>query len=863
MILVIPIFPTTPEEKSLLWRPIDGTVFLDFSLLRFSQTTLPGVDEVSVITNEPSLVRRVSRLGFRNHILNNGITENSDFLPFGASAAVQWLEQNTAKKEAIIADYRSPLLSWKTIEKALTKYRLSDTELVLSFVPMEDHPCQWESYFRIMDLDLACSSTQMRHKQAVDSCRISTEALYRSVWRDDQNPGPHQSLLNSDMYGDEKTFLIDDGERTSLYLRNDAIAHGLILRVWPIRGDGHMETEPIDIHVRDHSRYEHFSPVADANQFLGPLYEFSPSQDIRAVITAHLLCCDKGEADLVEPLRTRDRLWEIEETNGQRINSESRSIISGRQAFPRVYSLHRAFAIGSLNALKNADQLLSRGHLSGFQISRVEAVSLNTELDLLKILAFRRKQTRRSQLSQSVTLNNTNGSTCSFHRKPGKPVHQMKTVCQTSSFKADMLHSINEINRDLENIQKDRSEKNIENLRERIDRLRYRVLHKISLCFELQTTRLQNGTGSKLNDLTDFTHLTYANLVSILKTLLETITSFQDYIDNLEKVCLPDNRLAPYVGFDLNDRSGGYLRCVMDDTAFQDQSGFVATLETERQRGEDSWYDSQFIPRILTADQSMNLFVSAFGVSRQSPQLRIIDLPNRVSRTLRTDRQYSGIWFDQEEEVLFALRYLLDGRKNLAMERLDREGRIMQSVPMSTFGRHQTVLPSRLAGNDSSNLYLMDMDPTNNHILKLDKSTLKPVDNIRIPLMNHLSNFKIIKNSLFLIFKRLQTIAVYDLNTAHLEWFSSCNFGYPIDILTGPDNIGYFLLRTKSPVNSFTECDPHGIIRIDKDFGVVSDHWLDSCRISDSIHLESDMECIVLADIKNGLRILSFSSETD
>jgi hypothetical protein len=905
MMLVIPIFPQNPEQEALLWRSINGEAFLPWSLRRFSDASLAGM-HVLVCTDNQIAVNHAMALQFDVRLLLADGPPAAPFLPPGSGSLLQHLADlplSNEKQIVMLADYRTPLLSWTTMAKALAEFHESDASLLVSMAPVEDHPCQMGCYFRIIDFDIGCiqqgENLVGEQLRGLDDIRWPVYRAQKNFSRKIYTADSHQGI--------RKILLIPGDKGRDLYVRRDCLSNATIVRLWQVVDNAFSEPKTVDVVL---PRADHLNTIVVSgcrHEFIGPIHTFESTQDIRNVISIFLQPCDHGEADFVEPLHVMEKLWDVDRDTGQRLNGSSGAAINGRQDFPDVCSLHSALAVGTARSMTMAVERLARSQMQGFALNRIQSLSVRTFLDLFKLRAYQHAQQFDHRNMKIDFADEHMLFAKTFHSNnqalPFRGSYPVSDISQRNK----IFNKIKRLELNINDLSKKATQRypQIETefvaLQNELEQIRQWILQEIFLLIQMQEYCQNREQTYALNGLSRIAVQLETNFVDLLLSHSETVSHHQDTFDaNREE----KGRLAFAVGrklYETGDIDGalnawlealevdpGNLVIHQNMASISDNTGTTKPVENisndidhleiaagggciaasdiesaELLNSIQSQYFLQEIgsghvgelpfPRILTTDHKTSLFLSAFDTNRQFPSLSRFDLETMQLHTLREDRQYSGLWYDQACQVLYALRILLNGEKKHAVEVLDREGNILEIFPLPDTGSHQILFPSRLAGDESNGLYIMDL--AKHQIVHLAKKSLKPTGIIRFPKLAKLTSLRFIGNKLFFVFKSLHMIAGYEPATGHMHWLPVKNISFPIDIVAEPESGNFFVIRTGHSFNSFTENDQHAIAKFDKEFCRIFQGWIGLSRISDAILLSHQgRTALFLADIIKGLR---------
>ena len=156
MKIIIPIYLKNKFEENLLDLEINR-VPLAFSAV---DTLCQIADaEIHIFTEPDSPLDYSHYPNVQHHRKENGETSRSFFnnLPDGAFDSLLFFEKGLDNNEIlVIIDYRNPTISGDLIHKAIDSFLIDPEKTLVSVTIPKDNPVQFNSYYRIIEMDVAC-----------------------------------------------------------------------------------------------------------------------------------------------------------------------------------------------------------------------------------------------------------------------------------------------------------------------------------------------------------------------------------------------------------------------------------------------------------------------------------------------------------------------------------------------------------------------------------------------------------------------------------------------------------------------------------------------------------------------------------
>lgn len=154
MKVLIPIYPSTPGEESLLKHRVGG---FSLALLAAKEICLLPDAEVHVFTTEEHSCDYSSYpIHHHRQLLRDKDLSQLAHLPLGTGQSIEYIKQhsNNPDETVLIVDYRTANITLDLINKAYRSYLELPVLPLLSIHKAKDNPAQFQKYYRILTMDI-------------------------------------------------------------------------------------------------------------------------------------------------------------------------------------------------------------------------------------------------------------------------------------------------------------------------------------------------------------------------------------------------------------------------------------------------------------------------------------------------------------------------------------------------------------------------------------------------------------------------------------------------------------------------------------------------------------------------------------
>ncbi|MBF0233635.1 MAG: hypothetical protein HQK65_11430 [Desulfamplus sp.] len=241
--------------------------------------------------------------------------------------------------KAIFIDVRNPSLNGSTIRQALNQYENSSISILISVMKSCDHPCQYQTYYRLID----AGSTYFEHSNKSDN---DTHTKLFTI--KNETSTTNQITLCFPEF--------DNLTPTHLY-------------ILPFQTSGNKSIgAPRMLTINE----------VDNGRITLELENFSILDGLLYVL---LKSVQWGEYDIASHMEPLENLWYFEES-GIAIRSSDGAKILGRQAFPQIFEIDGSIVITKTTLLPEVQRICEKCEAESFVVEK-PTIHILSEYDLV------------------------------------------------------------------------------------------------------------------------------------------------------------------------------------------------------------------------------------------------------------------------------------------------------------------------------------------------------------------------------------------------------------------------------------------------------------------------------------------------
>lgn len=253
--------------------------------------------------------------------------------------------------------------------------------------------------------------------------------------------------------------------------------------------------------------------------------------------------------------------------------------------------------------------------------------------------------------------------------------------------------------------------------------------------------------------------------------------------------------------------------------------------------------------RVLTSDGVSCLYLSAYEADL-SGGLFIKDLRTGGLEPFAQGHAYSGLWFDGEQQLLYAAQYAEGQAVAPGLDIYDPRGALVERIPFVREGERQRYLPCCLHG-DATRLFFIDI--LTKSIVCLGKKDMVELEVLHDANIPSVSDFRVRNGMLFTSARINHLLGRYGLGGGELTLISGIDlvFPYVLDIHDATQTV-YVVTCEYEPLAQ--ERQEHWLRRMDMDFCTSGIFSLGQKRVQ-NIHLLQEVGVLALLDYHDGLEL--------
>ncbi len=442
MLAIIPIF--LDDEKDL-WHSKEGLNVISQSLTTANNAKL--IEKLIVCTNDGTILDLSRTLNVEAYIVKNANSDQvASLLPAGYHSSFQYIDKVLKLQfdDLLVLSFRNPLISPNIIDNAIKEFEKKDSSSIISVVESEDHPCQLNAYYKIIDAGLIhlfdYDKLIPSHLQSTDNGKYMITKPFYFDWRlrgiyEKSKTGLYTSVNNGvnirykpcNSVGD--TVINEDNNHLWVYensheariiinlnsreLKNidlnnmqimgassfddykdissvfyvDAVADASYIMFYPdnsILDSCILRLLPIEM-AGLLKKESHGILISDLSQ---PVHFQCDVKNVTGIVYSILKVAEDDTYDISEPFVSMEELWSKNTGSTEALNMRTGKVITGRQDFPETLEPDGSFFLLHRESFGSFDDNLLNGNVDGFVLDRTNSIQIRTTIDMLRYKAI-------------------------------------------------------------------------------------------------------------------------------------------------------------------------------------------------------------------------------------------------------------------------------------------------------------------------------------------------------------------------------------------------------------------------------------------------------------------------------------------
>lgn len=451
MLTLIPIFITTTntfwhsnDAKKILLKPIIASI------------NAQEIHTTIVCSNDTSILEAIGYLNIKTYHID--ITEEdqpASILPQGSLSAVRYIIKSFKPKltDILILSYKNPLITSEHINQAVRQYHLSQKEIAISACKPVDHPCQFETYYKIISNGfihiferdktilthwLTKIKNILRKKSPCDNTLYKISKSFHFDWSSKQiamesaHDIYYRTCLNDTVRYqaiEHRTASSLNGMPTVFWLYENKHKARVLIRSPPKSYPDSTQIIGCTIPTADNKPYAklfidkntaslHFKyrdtqshsaryllksigikdlsingKIEEYETEINDLSKLIPvpyqTDQLSGVLYSLLQYSNNESSDISEHFFTPENLWVGTGTH-QHTNTKTGKAIRGRQDFPDIFRIEESLFIFKKDVMLSLPQEINHGNVHFVPIDNDFSIQINNRLDFLKLRAMSR-----------------------------------------------------------------------------------------------------------------------------------------------------------------------------------------------------------------------------------------------------------------------------------------------------------------------------------------------------------------------------------------------------------------------------------------------------------------------------------------
>jgi CMP-N-acetylneuraminic acid synthetase len=315
----------------MLLQQIESIAQIEYILLLSNVTGWESFESerTKIIKTNPDIWGKHSNQPFRI------LSFNGNFL---SDAIKEQVNLKADISKVICIDLRNPSLSGSTIKQALNQYQRSEMPMLISVREVDDHPCQYQTYFSVVD----AGSIHFR-----------------------------EPFIKAKNYRPTEPFIVNNASSTK-----DQIA--ICFPQSAHHKSTHISILPFQTGVKLLTPSQTL-PFSTAEN--GTITLDLDSSIFDGLLYVLLKSVQGGEYDIASQMESLEKLWYFNEC-GVAIRSNNGKKILGRQDFPQIFEIDGSLIVIETAYLSDAQTMFQKGDVSSFLVQHPN-ISIISEYDFL------------------------------------------------------------------------------------------------------------------------------------------------------------------------------------------------------------------------------------------------------------------------------------------------------------------------------------------------------------------------------------------------------------------------------------------------------------------------------------------------